>query len=570
VPTRQEITDARKDLGAFGRLMGHPLTDWQLEALSLRTRQTCLVSPRQCGKSYSLSVLACWWAFRRPRQVVLVVSATQDAAERLLESVRLVASHPLLAGSVDEELKTRVVLSNGSRVLSVPASPKQVRGWSTDLLIVDEAAFVDDDLLASAAIPTTMARPDARIVLASTPWGDAGVFYDWAMKGLEPGNPVTRSYRWKLSDAHWITEEVIEGLRQTLSPLRFAAEIEGEWVGSGDAFFPRDDILAAVLGYQLIRDGHGTAASMGLDWGRLQDCHAIAIAALLDDYGANGRPVIIVPWVETSRRRYPQQVAEIESLAAHWQLSVFSETNGAGLSPTDDLRVSPAMGRHKVTGVHTSQRTKEDCYGRVADLLASRSLVLPDHMELLRQMAGISAKATQLGGLTIEARQESVHDDLPDALSLAVGGLPRQLADVPVRDVPEGTEWQETPGGVKVPFPLGLLAPEASWLGLNGPITRCPSCHLAYPAYKDTCQFCGAASPAPAVVHVITDLPAKDAPAASAGNPWNPDLMRCPRGHLFDGRHFAQCPSCHGGGPGRPGSSGSALPGALAGLLGRR
>ena len=144
MPTRAEISAARKDLGAFGALMGRPLTDWQLESLRLETRQTCLVSPRQCGKSWSLSLLACWWAFKKPRQVVLVISATQDAAERLLESVREIAGHPLLAGSVDEELKTRVVLSNGSRILSVPASPKQVRGWSVDLLIVDEAAFVDE------------------------------------------------------------------------------------------------------------------------------------------------------------------------------------------------------------------------------------------------------------------------------------------------------------------------------------------------------------------------------------------------------------------------------------------
>ena len=571
MPTRQEIMDARKDLGAFGRLMGHPLTDWQLAALRLETRQTCLVSPRQCGKSWSVSLLAAWWAFRKPRQVVLVISATQDAAERLLESVREITSHPLLAGSVDEELKTRVVLSNGSRIMSVPASPKQVRGWSVDLLIVDEAAFVDDDLLASAAIPTTMARPLAKIVLASTPWGDAGVFYDWAMKGLDPANTVTRSFRWKLADATWITADVIEGLRQTLSPLRFRAEIEGEWVGSGDAFFDRSDLLAAVLGFTMIRDGGGADAVMGLDWGRLQDMHAIALATLLDDCGANGRPVIIVPWLEASRRPYPLQRAEIESVSQHWRLTVLSETNGAGLSPTDDLRVSPAMARHRVTGIHTSQRTKEDCYGRVADMLASRSLVLPDHEEMLRQMAGVSAQATLLGGLTIAAKSESVHDDIPDAISLAVGGLPKQLATVPVRDAPEGTEWLETPGGVKVPLPVAFLSPEASWLGMNGPVTRCGTCHLCYPAYKDACQFCGAAAPVKQVHAVITDLPEKAKGPVPAGNAWNPDLMRCGEAHLFDGRYASDCPRCQPGSRSQGGQrQASGLPAAIAGVLARR
>ena len=546
MPTRADIMEARRELGAFASLMGHPLTEWQIAALRLETRQTALWSPRQCGKSYSLSLLACWWAFRKRRQVVLVISATQDAAERLLESVREVAAHPLLAGSVDEELKTRVTLSNGSRILSVPASPRQVRGWSVDLLIIDEAAFVDDDLLASAAIPTTMARPQAKIVMASTPWGDSGLFYTWTMQGLDPANPVTRTFRWRLADAHWVTAEVIASLKATLPPLRYRAEIEGEWVGSGDAYFSREDMLAAVARFVMTRDGHGVAATMGLDWGRRQDAHAIAIATLLDDYGANGRPVVIVPYVETSRRPYPDQVAEITGLAGKWALTVYSETNGVGQSPTAD--VAQALQRSKVVGVHTSQRTKEDCYGRVSDLLASRSLILPDHEELLRQMAGVAAKATPLGGLSIEAKTEAVHDDLPDALSLAVGGLPRQLADVPVREVPDGVSWTETPGGARIPQPLAFTAPEMSWLGLNGELVRCGECRLCYPAGKDACQFCGTPNPEPPPapqVHVITQVPEK--PQAT-GNMWNPGLARCGQDHLYDTSRHESCPRCSPGG----------------------
>ena len=62
--TRQDIRQAGRSLGFFARISASPLTPWQLEALSLPTRQTVLVAPRQTGKSYSLAVLACWWAFR--------------------------------------------------------------------------------------------------------------------------------------------------------------------------------------------------------------------------------------------------------------------------------------------------------------------------------------------------------------------------------------------------------------------------------------------------------------------------------------------------------------------------
>ena len=136
--TRQDVTAARNDLGQFASLVGWPLETWQRDPLKLETRQTVLISPRQAGKSRSLSVLALWWAFRRPRQMVLVLSAGDVAAARLLRTMRQVAEHPLLGSSVIDETQHRVILSNGSEIRSVPASDSQIRGWTVDLLVVDD------------------------------------------------------------------------------------------------------------------------------------------------------------------------------------------------------------------------------------------------------------------------------------------------------------------------------------------------------------------------------------------------------------------------------------------------
>ena len=165
--SRQDITQARRDLGAFATLIGWPLETWQRDPLKLETRQTVLISPRQCGKSRSLSVLALWWAFRKPNQMILVLSAGDVAASRLLRTIRQAAAHPLLGASVNDETQHRVILSNGSEIRSVPASDSQIRGWTVDLLVVDEAAWLPADILLAAALPTTAARPDARVVLAS-------------------------------------------------------------------------------------------------------------------------------------------------------------------------------------------------------------------------------------------------------------------------------------------------------------------------------------------------------------------------------------------------------------------
>jgi hypothetical protein len=451
---------------------------WQLEAMACPTRQIVLISPRQCGKSRSLSILATWTAFRKPKQMILLVSAGEEAAGRLLRTIRDITTHSLLAGSVVDETQHRVVLSNGSEIRSVPASDRQVRGWSVDLLIVDEAAFVSEDLLVSAALPTTAARPDAQIVLASSPWGDAGPFYSLAMQGMAGTNPHISTFRWKLNDAWWISGAVVEAARATMSPLRFRAEYEGEFVTSGDSYFDRDDLLACVADYPLRRDGldgdRKMPGALGLDWGRQQDAHAIALVGLLDDYGINGQSTLIVPWIETSRRPYGNQVAEVEALTKLWQLVVRTETNGVGAYPSEELN-RRLGGRVRVSPSATTQKSKEDAYGRLRVLLAQRAIVLPQHDELLRQLGGITATPTSSGGLRIAARVQSLHDDLPDALVLATTGLPQDLAKVPIREAAEDMEWAETPSGVRVPLPVRTIRAELDWGEAYQPSAFVPS-----------------------------------------------------------------------------------------------
>lgn len=463
---REDVRRARNDLGIFAELIGWPLAPWQLEAMSCPTRQVVLISPRQCGKSRSLSILATWVAFRKPRQMILLVSAGEEAAGRLLRTIRDITTNPLLQGSIVDETQHRVVLSNGSEIRSVPASDRQVRGWSVDLLIVDEAAFVSEDLLVSAALPTTAARPDAQIILASSPWGDAGPFYQLAMQGMANENPHVRTFRWKLNDAWWISESVVEAARATMSPLRFRAEYEGEFVTSGDSYFDREDILACVADYPLRRDGlEGNTkmpGALGLDWGRQQDAHAVALVGLLDDYGVNRRSIVVLPWLETSRRPYGAQVQEVEVLTKLWQLTVRTETNGVGAYPSEEL-ARRLGGRIRVAPSATTQHSKEDAYGRLRVLLAERSIVLPQQEELLRQLGGITATPTSSGGLRIAARVQSLHDDLPDALVLAVTGLPKELARVSPREVPSTVEWVETSEGIRVPIPVRTIRADLDW-----------------------------------------------------------------------------------------------------------
>lgn len=197
---RRDLAKARDDLGAFAKLAGTPLAKFQLAALGLQSRTSYILGPRQSGKSRSVGVLAAWWAFRHPDQHILIVSAGEMGSKRLLATVAdLVVSSPLLSASVVDEQASLIKLSNGSTIRSLPASSKAIRGWSVDLLVIDEAVEIDDSII-DAALPTASARPEAKIVFLSTGGAPVGRSYEIYMAGLGASSTVVRSYRWRLKD----------------------------------------------------------------------------------------------------------------------------------------------------------------------------------------------------------------------------------------------------------------------------------------------------------------------------------------------------------------------------------
>jgi hypothetical protein len=70
-----------------------------------------------------------------------------------------------------------VELKNHSRIEALPGTEKTVRGFSgADLLIVDEAARVDDALY--YAVRPMLAVSGGRLMMLSTPYGRRGVFFE--------------------------------------------------------------------------------------------------------------------------------------------------------------------------------------------------------------------------------------------------------------------------------------------------------------------------------------------------------------------------------------------------------
>lgn len=494
---RVDPAAARNDLATFAEMVGWPMTDWQARALALEARSTVLVAGRQMGKSRSLALLSLWWSFRQPGQRVLVVSAGEEASRRLLATARQIAAgSPLLTGSVVDEGSALLRLTNGSEVRSVPASERQVRGWSADLLLVDEAAMVTDELLLGAAFPTTAARPDARIVLASTPLATDGAFYRNAMSGLDGSSPHVRTFTWKAKaaggdqDSAWITKAVIEHQEATLSSDRFRREYLCEWSAASDVLFTPSLVESCSADLELPKLAELTGPVRpfaGLDWagGTGRDRTVLgAIARLpvahLND-GEEGP--IYVAWILAEWQRTPIHEVAAQIVASSATFDVLTtEANGLGLPATDELRrIYREDGRAEsrmFNPVPINAERKADAYFRLKTMCERGQLVFARDEGLIRELTGLRAEYRPTGTVGIEAASLGGHDDRADAVMLATAphpkGPPRTvLSRVAGKDGPEAVDQGEA--GETTETGAGLIVPRKPALqSVRGPDLTLP------------------------------------------------------------------------------------------------
>lgn len=458
------------DAGVFAeRLLGQPLWDHQLELVRSPARYRVVCSGRQSGKSRALAVLALFEAATRRGITVLLVSAGEVASRRLLEECAALASaSPLLAGSVVDEAAAQLVLSNGSRILSVPASQRQIRGWPVDLLIVDEAGFIPDEVW-RASEPSIIARPGSRVVLCSTPWGGAEAFFRrlWGRGMAQPDGQVA-AWHWPSTVSPLVDEGLLEEIRGREAPDYFAREYLAEWTDSAGTYFDEQEIRGAVADYELgdpddrstrYRVGSGFVVG-GLDWGMARDANAMAMLGVLDDEGlGDGQWRLYVPWLE-ARYRMPWSafIDRVCDVAGVYRVRVLaSELNGVGAYPTDDLRQRLSQ-RHgfstQVSGVWTDVRRKESGFGMLRSLMQDGRLVLPNHPELLKQLRALEFEQLAGGGSRITVPERAGHDDLAMALMQAVSCVETAwLRQYPpdLTRFPADVEWVDGPGG-RVPL----------------------------------------------------------------------------------------------------------------------
>jgi len=226
-------------LDLAGRI-GLALDPWQQDVAASRARRIALLCSRQSGKTFVSALLAYATALTTPGALVLIIAPAQRQAVEALRAV--LDFHQQLAGAVpsEAEAKMHLELANGARVLALPGAERTIRGFSAvDLLVIDEAARVEDDLYRS--VRPMLAVSGGRIVALSTPFARAGWFYEAWTEG-----DGWERYEIPAARCPRISAAFLEEERRSLPGWVFAREYACQFSDLEGQVF-RDEAIAAMF-----------------------------------------------------------------------------------------------------------------------------------------------------------------------------------------------------------------------------------------------------------------------------------------------------------------------------------
>ena len=234
--SREDIPDYPVE---FAMSVGIEPDPWQVEVLASDHPRKILCCGRQTGKSTVGAVLAIHKALTKPGSTVLCVAPGERQAKLIFKKAARfyeMAGYPLPAHS---RRMTGLELSNGSVIEALPAVERTTRGYSVDLLVVDEAGAVAD-MDYHGIFPALIATQGEQVLL-STPRGKRGFFHEIWHGAEDWQQMLVRS-----DEVGRMRPEDLEVFRSSMPEQFFRQEFFCEWLDTEGSLFSYDDIQAAL------------------------------------------------------------------------------------------------------------------------------------------------------------------------------------------------------------------------------------------------------------------------------------------------------------------------------------
>lgn len=198
-------------------------------------RYSIFNTARQAGKSTVVCGYILWYIIFNDYKTVALLANKGETAREILSKVQIAYQHlpKWLQQGIIEWNKGSIVLENNSRVIAAATSSDAIRGYSINLLFIDEAAHIDNwDTFFTAVYPTISSGKTTQVVLVSTPYGLNHFYKTWHLAIQKKNEYHAIKVMWQDvpgRDQKW-KEDTLSGMN--FDQEKFAQEYECEFLGS--------------------------------------------------------------------------------------------------------------------------------------------------------------------------------------------------------------------------------------------------------------------------------------------------------------------------------------------------
>ena len=208
-------------------------------------RKVILMEGRQQGKTTTSAAYILWYTLFQSSKTVAILANKATAAREVLHRYQIMYENlpTWLQQGVTTWNKGDIALENGSVVFTAATSASGIRGKSVNLLYVDEAAIIPNNVAEqffTSVYPTISAGETTKILLSSTPLGYNHFWKFWNDAESDRNGFVNLFIPyWEIPgrDETWANTQ-----RKLLGELKFNQEVLCNFLGSSLTLIASDSI----------------------------------------------------------------------------------------------------------------------------------------------------------------------------------------------------------------------------------------------------------------------------------------------------------------------------------------
>lgn len=367
-------------------------------------------SARQVGKTESTAVKALHAALLKPGCTILLIAPTLRQSSILFWRIKnLIARLADLRSLVTRETQTTVHFLNGSEIIALPAGPtgETIRGYSADLIIMDEAAYIPDKVF--EAVEPALAAKNGQLILISTPFGANGYFYRAYNSALFSTHTVSAV------ECPWINPTFLQAQREMLSEDGYRQEYLAEFIALSNQFFSEEEVRAWLADKPKPEALHECEAYLGVDLARFGADQSVFTMAAINTVTLD---CFILAATATNKQPLTDAMGRVRALHEQFNFRrIFIDETGLGGGVADVIKEAQLP----VTPITFTLENQEDLYKNLKWLSENQKIKVcfAPHPWFFRQFVELKPSYTSTGRLKLES-PEGGHADFPDSLALAV------------------------------------------------------------------------------------------------------------------------------------------------------